>query len=336
MKQLNVWLLLFSAVALFTGCLDVEIQHSPVVAKSSEPVTYTATVKQDGNGPCNVDIYVGGALAKTCSGLVTGDTCTFTGGPYESSWLGSYRVVATDADEDTDTHGWYYFAITDDSYGWVLDWLPARWMGDTPGHEDLVFHMASDYASFEDFVDDVEDKMYDVYNQQDIISKTDNMDKFNFYIYTKTASYTGCGSVHADADVDMPWRDDDAVLHTTNIGDCTNIGLSHFSAEGHNTKAFLHESGHGVFGLADEYDGCGTYYFEPASEPNIFDTEAGCRAEQVAKGRDPDECYQFTACAGGWWGIHDMSINTVMQWGMVGEPWGVEAAERVEWFFDQF
>jgi hypothetical protein len=336
MKQLKFYLLLGSAVALLAGCLDVEIQHSPVIAKKTEAVTYTATVKEDGDGPCDVDIYVNGALVKTCNGLVSGDTCTFTGGPYASSWLANYRVVATDSDGDSVDNGTYYFGITDAGYNWLLDWIPARWMGDTLGHEDLVFHKATDYASFDSFVDDVEDKIYDVYNKQDIISRTENLDKFNFYVYSKNASSSGCGTVHTDADMDMPWRDDDAVLHTSTLGDCTNSGLTHFSAEGHNTKAFLHESGHAVFGLADEYDWCYTWYFAGAVEPNIFPTEAACRAEQIAKGRDPDACYQFTTCQGGWWGIHDMTIPTVMQRGMVGDPWGIEAAERVEWVFDQY
>lgn len=64
---------------------------------------------------------------------------------------------------------------------------------------------------------------------------------------------------------DMPFRDTDAVLHEENFRDCS-IG-SWFSAEGHDTKAFLHESGHAVFNMADEYDG-NTNYFEPNNEPN--------------------------------------------------------------------
>ncbi len=335
MKQINFILLLFLAPLVLSGCLDVEILHSPVIAKNTETVTYTATVKDDGDGPCDVEIYVNDTLVKTCTGLASGATCTYSGGPY-TGILANYRVVATDSDGDTVDNGPYYFAITNSSYNWLFDWIPARWQLDTAGYEDLVFHKATDYASFDDFIDDVEDKIHDIYNEQDIIRKTSNLDKFNFYVYSKDATSNNCGTVHTDADTDMPWRDDDAVLHTTNLADCTNIGLTHFSAEGHNTKAFLHESGHAVFGLADEYDGCSTYYFEPADEPNIFDTEAACRAEQTAKNRDPDKCYQFTACQGGWWGIHDLTAHTVMQWGMVGDPWGIEGAERVEWFFAQF
>lgn len=112
----------------------------------------------------------------------------------------------------------------------------------------------------------------------------------------------------------------------------------HFTAEGSNTKAFLHESGHGIFGLADEYDAgssCYTYYFQPATEPNIWSSQADCRAEQTAKGRNPDTCWKFTACQGGWWGIQALNDGTVMQIGLVNDPWGTESREHVNWWFGQ-
>jgi len=330
-------------VLCLAGCYpDVQITHSPVIAKSNEQVTFTAKVVSDGDGPCTVQIIVNAALVQTCNGLSTGDTCAYTGGPYPAyeGTAVAYAASVTDSDGDTKSRGYYHFSITDSSYNWSsYEYLWARITGDTADKEDLVFHRGSDYASFGDFIDDVEDKLYDVYDEQDIIEDPGNFDTFNFYVYKKVAADTDdCGIVHADADADMPWRDDDAILHTTDFGDCTNAGLSHFSAEGHNTKAFLHESGHGVFGMGDEYDDgdCSTGYFQPADEPNIWDTEAECRTEQTNKGRDPNACFEFTACSGGWWGIHDLSIDTVMQNGMVNEPWGTEATEHVEWYFDQF
>ena len=172
-----------------------------------------------------------------------------------------------------------------------------------------------------------------VYRKQDAIKDWNQMDKFNFYVYSKTGTSGGCGTVNASTAVDIPWRNVDAVLHAANFQDCTSG--SHFSAEGSNTKAFLHESGHAVWGLADEYDGCYTSYFEPPAEPNIFDTETACRAEQTAKNRDPNACWQFTSCQGGWWGIHALDGKTVMQTGMVGDLWGVEGRERVIYVFEK-
>ncbi len=332
-------LLLGTAMAaiVLSGCPDPEvvIEHTPVVARSSDQVTFTAELRDDGQGPTKVEILVNAARVKTCNNLRTGDTCTYTGGPYPryQGTTVSFLAKATDSKGKTDTRGYYYFAVTDSNYDWSQNYLLARYAGPQADKFDLVFHHASDYADFGDFVDDVGDKLHDVYFEQDVVELPDNLDDFNFYIYPKVASSSGCGTVDGDANTDMPWRDADAVLHTVNLGDCTNG--SHFSAEGNNTKAFLHESGHGVFGLADEYDGCYTFFFEPSPEPNIFDLEVACRTEQTNKSRDPGVCRQFTACQGGWWGIHQPSDITVMVQGMVDDPWGIESKERVEWFFEQ-
>lgn len=321
---------------LLQGC--VQVTHSPVIAKSSETVTYTAKAVYIAKAPATVQIYVNGALAKTCNGVAAGGTCSYVGGPYPT-YQGatvSYLARMTDSNGQTNTAGFYYFAITNNSYTWSLNAMPARVSGTTQEREDLVFHRATDYTSFGTFIGAVEDKMYDVYAQQATINLPSNFDSFNFWVYSRAATTTSCGTVDALADTDIPWRDDDAVLHAADFQDCTNLGLNHFTAEGHNTKAFLHESGHAVFGLADEYDGP-TAYFEPAIEPNIWDTEAECRAEQTAKGRDPNACWRFTTLSGGWWGIHKLASSavpsTVMQQGMVGDPWGIEAGERVDWFF---
>jgi len=333
-------LLLLIAGLLVTGCAgpDVKVLHSPVIATSAENVTFTATVLSDGSGPAAVEIYVNETLVHTCSGLTTGATCSYTGGPYAAyeDTTVSYRVRATDSKGKSRSRGYYVFAITDGSYTWSSNVLPAR--AKNGDQYDLFFHRAQDYTSFGAFVADVEDKMYDVYGEQDIIRYPGNYDDLDFYVYAKQAAgASNCGTVHPDAQTDASWREFDAVLHVADFGDCTSFGKGSFSAEGRNTKAFLHESGHGLFGLADEYDAgssCYTNYNVPAvDEPNIFGTEAACRAEQTAKGRDPDACYEFTTCQGGWWGIHPADGSTVMQNGMVGEPWGIEAAERVQWWF---
>jgi hypothetical protein len=333
-------LLLLIAGPLVAGCApNIEVFHTPVIANSDESVTFTASVLSAGDGPAKVELYVNATLVQTCPNLSRGDTCAYTGGPY-AAYEGttvSYLAEATDSKGRTDSQGYYFFAITDDSYGWSKTYIPARTKNGS--NYDLLFHRASDYASFGDFVDDVEDKMYDVFGEQDIIEQPKNYDDFDFYVYSKVAtSASYCGTVHPDTNTDITWREFDAVLHVDNFGDCTSFAKGSFSAEGGNTKAFLHESGHGVFGLADEYNAapsCYTNYNVPAvDEPNIWDAEAKCRAEQTAKDRDPDACHQFTTCQGGWWGIHQSGDGNVMQVGMVGDPWGIEAGERVRWWFD--
>jgi hypothetical protein len=319
----------------------VHIYHSPIIATSAETVTFTATVCDEGAGPVTIEMLVNAAIVQTCNNLSTGDTCTYTGGPYgdyEGTTV-SYLANGTDSEGTRTSKGYYYFAITDSNYNWGLNYMPVRRAGNSADKIDLVFHHTADYASFANFVSDVQSKVYSVYRQQAIVSDTANMDKFNFFIYSKVATTNSCGTVHADANIEISFRDVDAVLHVANMTDCTNLALTHFTAEGGNTKAFLHESGHGVFKMADEYDaspGCSTHYFEPANEPNIFDTQAGCQAEQTAKGRATSACRKFTTCQGEWWGIHGASDNTVMQRGNVGDIWATEGEEHVDWEFDRY
>jgi hypothetical protein len=319
---------------------DVEILHSPVVAKSSEQVTFTAEVKSVA-GPVEVQILVNNSVVQTCSNLTNGDTCSYTGGPYTTyqNTTVSYLARITDSANHTADKGYYYFAVTDDNYAWTRPYMPARKSGDNSDKIVFLFHMADDYPSLDEFIDDVEDKMYAVFNPQDIIEETGNFEAFNFYVYSKPADASSCpGTPHADTDGDIDWRDVDAILHPANMADCANVTLRRFTAEGSNTKAFLHESGHAVFGLADEYDSsnCSTYYFQASTEPNIWSNEASCQAEQNAKGRDPAACWEFTNCQNGWWGIFSLSDNTVMQRGLVDDPWGVESAENVTDDFDQY
>ncbi len=356
MSKKSLWIgflfLTLVTCLLLSGCGEpepvppcVEIYHSPMLATSAETVTFTATVCDEGAGSVTIEILVNATIVQTCNDLSTGDTCTYTGGPYgdyEDTTV-SYLANGTDSEGTTTTKGYYYFAITDNNYDWGLNYLPIRLTGDSADKIDLVFHQAADYASFANFVSDVESKVYGVYHQQAIIGDTWNMDKFNFYVYPNVATTDSCGTVHADANTDIPWRDIDAVLHVADFQDCTSLALRVFTAEGGNTKAFLHESGHAVLGLADEYDAsplCYTYYFEPANEPNIFEAEAGCQAEQTAKGRPTGACREFTTCQAGdgdgWWGIHGASDNTVMQRGNPGDIWGIEGEEHVSWEFDQW
>jgi len=325
-------------ISLVACSTEVQIVHDPLIATSGDQITFTANAITNATpDSLQIQLLVNAVLVKTC----TSSPCTFTGGPYPSREDGFVTYAANITAEYeflgidwtyTNSDGYYHTGITDGSYDFSgSDYLYARYSGDVSDKEDLVFHMAPDYdEDLEALIEDATDKVNDVLGAQALIEN--NLDKFNFWIYKKEAeAATGCGTVHDDAASDMPWRDVDAVLHIANFGDCTNAGLTHFSAEGSNTKAFLHEAGHAVFGLGDEYDGNTNYSIVQSPEPNIFSTEAECQAEQTSKSRDPSECYEFTSRMGGWWSIH--SGTTVMTTGNVGDDWDTEAEERVLWYF---
>lgn len=323
---------------------EVEARHSPIIATDSETVTVTAEADTDATEFWTF-IFIDGTLEEICDSQTS---CSVTVGPLSSTPPGgtgtgrpvNYHAIVLpikydDCDldpcnnEDRNT-----FAVTGNNYQYDPNsgnYIPALDQSPSPDAVDIVFHMAGDYTSGSDltqaFVRDVEDKIYDEYGAQSIIE--DQMQNFNFWIYTKKASRDNCGKPDSSVSSNMAFRDADAVLHEETFRDCS-IG-SRFSAEGHDTKAFLHESGHGVFNMADEYDG-DTSYFEPANEPNIFKTNSNCTSEQTSEGRPTSACSQFTTRQDGWYKIHTGS--TIMSWGTTGQPWGTEGVEHMNWFFN--
>ena len=113
---------------------------------------------------------------------------------------------------------------------------------------------------------------------------TGNLCKFNFY-YTKMQGVASSKTLPADLTLLAPFADAFVIFHTTEFGDSTSMGTpSIYGAEGPVGRSFIHESGHGIFGLADGYDGCGTYYFQPNPVPNIWATESDGRADATSQG----------------------------------------------------
>ena len=341
MNYKHMLMLVLSATVLSGCATGVQVTHSPLVATNSEQITFTAksfetTPTADSR---TIQILVNAAPVKECDY----SPCIYTGGPYEDGYLHYAANVETQGEflgfpvNVTQVDGYYHTEITDAGYASSNQYIRGRVRStstSTADNADMVFHMADDYADagedMSDFVDDATDKVQDILGSQDILEE--ELNHLNFWVYKRQASASGCGTVHTLAPSEVSFGDVDAVLHTEEFRDCTSG--THFSAEGYNTKAFLHETAHALIDLGDEYDGDTCYSCVGSPEQNIFATEGGCQMEQNIKGRDPTACYEFTAEDSGWWGIH--TGTTVMTTGNVGNPWGVEATERVDWFFSGF
>ena len=335
-------LLLF--LTMLGGCATgVQVTHSPLVATNKEKITFTArsfetTPPADSQ---RIQILVNAAVVKECDY----SPCTYTGGPYQDGYLHYAANVETHGEflsfpvNVTQVDGYYHTEITGTDYASSNQHIRGRVRStstSTADNADMVFHMSNDYADdgqdMADFIDDATFKVQDILGSKEILEE--ELNHLNFWVYKREASSVegDCGVVHPLAFIELLFGDIDAVLHTANFGDCTSG--KHFSAEGHNTKAFLHETAHALIDLGDEYDGDTCYSCVGSPEQNIFETETDCQNEQTLKGRDPAACYQFTARDGGWWSIH--TGTTVMSWGSMSNPWGTEATERVEWFFSGY
>ncbi|MGA2916978.1 PEGA domain-containing protein [Methanoregula sp.] len=132
-------------------------------------------------------------------------------------------------------------------------------------------------------------------------------DRFAFYYYFDPAdaadAFSGCAGQVPDSYWEtVTFSDLTIILYPHYDGWYLNasyqpVGCFVDSGTGHKQMKvpsdrnflFLHEIGHGLFGLVDTY--CGdTDYFENEPFPNVWSTEAACRDSAVAGHRDPSEC----------------------------------------------
>jgi len=230
--------------------------------------------------------------------------------------------------------------------------LPGRTHGNPDQRLDVVFVPDMDYGQPQDidtwlptFLNHINDQIDQRLNARDPISRTGNIDRFNFY-YTRdqgNAEERTCGprsALPSNLLQDCPFADVIVVFHTSTFGDCSSVGNrpNILSAEGPIGRSFIHESGHGMFGLADEYDAgprCYTSYFQPNPNPNIWETENACRTDAAGAGWNPDDCNRFTECQGGWWKLgttpYIMYDGTYFDNG-----WGPAASRRIIWVLNQY
>jgi len=248
-----------------------------------------------------------------------------------------------------------YVMVHDTGNYWLIDDLctdankavipvPGRPIGSHGDKFDIVFVPDSDYGSAADidtwlptFLGHINDQIDQRLGAKDPV--TGNLDKFNFY-YTRMQGTASSHTLPANLALASPWADAYVILHTAEFGDSTIMGRpSIYGAEGPIGRSFIHESGHGIFGLADEYDGvpngCRTHYFQPDPMPNIWATNASGRADATSQGWDPDDIWKFTECQGDWWKLGTTAY--IMEDGThFANGWGRPASRRIQWFLDQF
>ena len=186
------------------------------------------------------------------------------------------------------------------------------------------------------------------YYQDAKIAAYGNKHKINFWYLRTFAEFTpnnGAPNCTDCCDRVAPsrWREDcpqgnmAAIVHIAACRDFSKDSV--FSAENTSVGTFLHESGHGVFDLADEYDdspNCLTHYSRADPYPNVFRTEYGCRQDATY----PNDCHKFTDCQAGWWKAQPE--NTIMNccpglgYPTVVCPWGFDAEPQVQYILDQY
>jgi len=183
-----------------------------------------------------------------------------------------------------------------------LHCVPILSNGGTNGKIDIVFIRASGYeGGWQKFVDDTREAIFTGYFQDSIISA--NGKKINFWYSTEVAPFTDPG-INTQCVWQEPsnWRQTcpqgalGVILNRATCRDSASPTTGVFSARTECPREFIHELGHSLFGLQDEYGtDCTAYQKCPGKYCNIFKDQDSC----ISGSTNPSKCTKFTNC--GWW-----------------------------------
>jgi len=238
--------------------------------------------------------------------------------------------------------------------------VPLLQNGSSLGRVDIVVIAADeDHDSLDDFVQDALDSLQDGLLSMPEVE--DFPEKFNIWLYDDAEDRApfeyqdvwGSDTPRCSWEEPAHWMeacpqaDMGVVLHEDTCRDYALLS-GVFSSEVFNPGTIVHEAGHALFGLADEYDDwddCWTTYFQPDPFPNIYEYTTYCEEAHdkldEEPPEDPDDCFVFTGCQDVWSKYNpDPSRDTIMESCSNAHPniciWGTDATLRVQYVLDQY
>ncbi|MFH0884258.1 MAG: thrombospondin type 3 repeat-containing protein [Candidatus Micrarchaeota archaeon] len=165
---------------------------------------------------------------------------------------------------------------------------------------DVVFVRNTTYSSTANFANDTINLVKNFFNDPILAA---GITKFNFYYYsgaTATINSMCKYSVPNSLWQDCSFAQSVAIVHTAGWRDCSSGNT--FSVGHTNYKVMRHESGHNIFGLADEYC-CDGGYWQPSPNPNIYSSLQNCENDAPNLNVSKSLCRQI--CENGkcvnWW-----------------------------------
>ncbi len=225
----------------------------------------------------------------------------------------------------------------------TIPWETARpvlWRTDTPSSStsredkiDFGFVPDEDMPNYRAFTDDLQPMVsalfYTDTNQFSQWTRTWK-NVFNVWAGPDGADGEGCTrSFNAPASTVRAIFDGTAILHRNAFRDCASITLGGGAGTaqtnlGDAAWVLLHESGHFMFGLGDEYDGGGIW---AASNPNnVFAAKAACESASSANGLPIAQCAEIGA-TGKW--RNDDGNSTTMEDRTLSSDWRTLSAKAV-------
>jgi hypothetical protein len=232
-------------------------------------------------------------IAETCDppSTVSTLTCSHTFTSFPDNSLIRFKATAKAEGSGSATET-YDFAAG--AYPWPDDPIPIRVKGATGDHLDVVFVPDTD-ITLAAFRGQLENVVQLYFNYDDLRTWRG---LHNYYYsgqqghYAELCSFTNppnMANLTAVGDVV-------AILHQANLRDCRSGTV--MSSEVNNEKSLIHESGHALFDLTDEYC-CDSSYSQSACVPNVWSSLAACQADAPGiSGLSAASCTQICSAPG--------------------------------------
>lgn len=287
------------------GCVSTFPMHDPIYPAGGESITYTLEAESNG-GIAEVRLYelvssidaAGNMSAGTEMLLRKWDipssptsasvSYTKTGG-YPPNKLIRYRFEVIYGKHWWGCWGWRQshrvtFAIR--PYPVTDQPAPVFVQGDIDHTFDLVFIPDKDILNMEEFRDNCKGMIEDAVLAEPCIRPWSS--QFNFYINPEAGVATDYDKIGTDKEHQRPsnwaylsFAEAKAIMHTRELRDYADMVNGLFSTEQHNRGDMMHEIGHAMFGLADEY--IGGDYFQADILPNNWSTRAEAEADAPSR-----------------------------------------------------
>ena len=209
---------------------------------------------------------------------------------------------------------------------------PVIWRTDTPdpstdraGSIDLGFVPDADMPNYRAFTDDMQPLvMQMLYTDTNTFTTWHRLWKNLFNIWAGPVGGDGEGCTRTFANPAASVRaafDGTAILHRNAFRDCADLSLGGGAGTtqtnlGDATWVLVHESGHFLFGLGDEYDGGGNV--SVSNPKNVFSSESACQSASTTAGLPTAQCAQI-GTTGNW--RNDDGQDTTMEDRVLGSDW---------------
>ena len=360
-----IWAGLCSSAGLAIAEPEVFSLHSPIQPGTSQEVKYTVTasdpqgitsivisiqrrILQVDNRGQIVSSLLQEEILKTC--LFTDhqeiQTCSETSPGYPDHSHIGYKATATNSDGATNPdQGYIYFAAGNLLSAMINDPIPIYVQGDPAEKIDLVFIPDQDYNTVQnweqEFMKNVTELIEKAFFSEEPFARgvRSRSEMWNFYItYQQGRFVPPCQHIKPPNWATLRATVNNGfIVHRADLHDCAGIGEGTlFSAEPINSTdrsktVPIHELGHSVFSLADEYSG-GYLFNSSLYSHNVFKPEELCEANASNHGWEERDCKKIRHTK---WFRSDPPKNIMEDTSSVNNAPGRSDEERYNWHYDQ-